>query len=238
MTTTPARPTPLDVIRTAAAVITARGYYQPASRQWEQMVPTVMDVEALLNGHALLPRTRAGFERAAAQLDERQVLAVLQWCLSATPDASPYRLKLARAATATHADPRDVGLLCSAYPVWLREQERAARAAQGATDSARSRHQGTVGQRLTATATVATVTEQPSKAYAYTTQARYLIKFRTTEGHILIWEARPRTSATLPQRGDQVEVTGKVVKHSTYTHRHHGPVAQTYLSHCKIKTDD
>lgn len=237
MTTTAAvRLTPLDVIRTAAIVISARGYYQPLSRQWEAAVPTAMDVEHLVHGYGPIKRgDSALFARAASELPATLPPAVLQWALSGTAEQSSYRANLARAARAEHVTAKGLPLLCSAVEMWQREQRKNERATQAAADAMLSRHQGEKGVRLGRTVTVAAVIEQKSGTYGYTVQERRLIKLRDDEGHIYVWPARVRDVTTLPQQGARIQITGTVSKHDTYRNQAHGDTAQTYLTKCRWK---
>jgi len=222
---------PIDVIRAAAIVITARGYYQPLSRQWEEAVPTVMDVETLLYRRAHHERGDAArFARAAKQLPATLPAAVLEWSRSGTADQGDYRASLARAARTDHITERDIPLLCSAVSGWQREQRRAARAAQAATDAEHSRHQGTKGERITRTVTVAAVISQSPRTYGYRTQERRLVKLRDDTGAIYVWPAQPKSVTTLPQEGARIDITGTVTKHDTYRN-----TAQTYLGNCQWK---
>lgn len=233
-TATAVRYTPLDVIHAAAVVITARGYYQPLSRQWEAAVPTVLDVEAILNRWEPRQRgDRALFARTAAALPADMAAAILEWCRSGTADHGDYRANLARAARAEHANDRDIPLLCSAVAAWQKDQRRTARAAQAAADAECSRHQGATGERIARTVTVAAVIEQSSRTYGSSTQQRYLIKLRDDEGNVYVWPARPRNASALPAQGERITVTGTVKRHSLYR-----GAAQTYLSNCRWKKAD
>ncbi|MGX9891411.1 OB-fold nucleic acid binding domain-containing protein [Streptomyces sp. NPDC002276] len=227
---------PLDVIRTAATVIRARGYYQPLSRQWEKAVPTVMDVEHLLYGRGpILNGDGALMARAASELPATLPAAVLEWARTGTAEQGDYRANLARAARAAEATARDLPLLCSAPEVWQREQTRQARKTQAASDAVLSRHQGEKGERLVRMVEVAVIVDQRPRTYGYHVQERRLIKLRDAEGNVYIWEARVKDVTTLPQQGARIEIRGKVKKHDTYRNTVHGDTAQTYLSNCRWK---
>ncbi|WP_033287067.1 OB-fold nucleic acid binding domain-containing protein [Streptomyces sp. NRRL F-525] len=237
MTTAAAiRFTPLDIIRTAAVVIRARGYYQPLSRQWEQAVPTVLDVEHILYGRGpVLNGDGALMARAASGLPAALPAAVLEWARTGTAEQGTYRANLARVARAAEATARDLPLLCYAPEVWQREQARQARKTQAAADAVLSRHQGEKGERLVRTVEVAVIVDQRPRTYGYHVQERRLIKLRDAEGNIYIWEARVKDVTTLPQQGARIEIRGKVKQHDTYRNATHGDTAQTYLSNCRWK---
>lgn len=234
MITTAARYTPLDVIHAAAVAITARGYYQPLTRQGEAAVPTVMDTEVILsNGTPIQRGDRALFARTAADLPGELPAAVLEWCRTGTAEHGDYRANLARAARAQFAAERDIPLLCSAVSTWQTEQRRAAIAAQAAADAEHSRHQGATSgpdKRITRTATVAAVIRQGDRSYNGRTQQRCLIKLRDADGNVYVWPARPRSISTLPKEGTTIRISGDVTKHSTYR-----GAAQTYLGNCRWK---
>ncbi|MFM9625105.1 hypothetical protein ACKI14_45195 [Streptomyces turgidiscabies] len=237
MTTAPTvRFAPLDIIRAAATVIRARGYYQPLSRQWEKAVPTVMDVEHLVYGRGpVLDGDGALMARAASELPAEMPAAVLEWARTGTAEQGRYRANLARAARAAEATARDLPLLCLAPDVWQREQTRQARKVQAATDAVLSRHQGEKGERLVRTVEVAVIVDQQPRTYGYTVQERRLVKLRDTEGNIYIWEARVKDVTALPQQGARIEIRGNVKKHDTYRNAAHGDTAQTYLTNCRWK---
>ncbi|MBV9026403.1 MAG: hypothetical protein JO362_22020 [Streptomycetaceae bacterium] len=216
-------PSPLDIITAAAAAIAVRGYYQPLSRMWESAVPTVMDVEHYLNGTAMdrgiRPRMDAAQAEAAAT-----AAAVLQWARDGE-SGNEYRAKLAALARAEHATGRDLSILCSAVVAWQRDQQRAHRAAERADEAAHSRHQGAIGERLTAAVTVDAVVKLPERHYGYRTQQRHMIKLRDEDRNVFVWFS---STATIPSEGDRLTVTGTVSKHDTYRE-----TAQTYLTRCR-----
>ncbi|WP_330346658.1 hypothetical protein OG858_46955 (plasmid) [Streptomyces europaeiscabiei] len=226
---------PLDVIRAATTAITARGYYQPLSRQWEKEVPTALDVEVLLFGREPFERgDRVRFTRAATETTPQTLAAILAWA-QAGAEGDDYRRRLARVARAEYVSTTDISLLASAVAAWRSSQKRAARAAQATTDAALSRHQGTVGERITRTVTVAAVIKQPEKTFGYSTQKRYLIKLRDAQGNVYVWPASPRDPGTLPRQGATVEVTATVKRHTTYANPSHGDTPQTYVTRCRWK---
>jgi hypothetical protein len=215
-----------DVLRAAATVITARGYYQPLSRQWESLRPTVMDVEALLNGHRLERGDATAYARARAATPHVPE-AVRQWCTAGAHGATEYRAKLARLAAQTHITDRDIPLLASAVDRWQRDQQRTARAHQAAADAAASHHQGQPKQPFTAHVTVAASVPQ-SRTYGARTQNSSLIKLRDQTGNIFVWPTTIEASR-LPAEGDSIQITGTVTKHTASRNG----VAQTYLTRCK-----
>ncbi|MFJ2112435.1 OB-fold nucleic acid binding domain-containing protein [Streptomyces sp. NPDC087850] len=229
--TVPAPFTPLSVITAAVTVITARGYYQPTSRQWEKAIPTAIDVTTRLYGGA--PHERGDVTRfAKAARATRDVPAqVIAWCREgASAEPGTYRAKLARLAAQAAVTERDVPILASAVAQWQKDQERAVRASQLAVDAERSRHQGEIGERLARCVTVAAVVQQASRTYGYREQARYLVKLRDGEGSVYVWPAQPKDPATLPSRGATVRITATVTKHTTYR-----DAAQTYVMRLRWK---
>lgn len=119
-------------------------------------------------------------------------------------------------------DPRHLPTLVSAIAGWHRDQEKEAteRAAQN------SKPQGTVGERITTSATVTTVIELEERYYGYHAQRRRLIKFQDPSGNVYVWFS---SSATIPDKGDEVELTGTVKDHSIYNE-----TAQTVLTRCRV----
>ncbi|WP_335983098.1 MULTISPECIES: hypothetical protein [Streptomycetaceae] len=218
--------TPTEVLRAAAAVIRARGYFQPLTRQWEPEVPTAMDVERYLYGRA--PVERGDRRRFDAQAEAAAQLApaVLEWCARGE-EGSDYRTALARLARADHVGERDIPLLCSAVHAYQREQRRAAATAERAADAAHSRHQGATGERIAITATVAVVVALTPRRFGYHEQPRHLVKLRDADHNVYVWEA---TTTNLPTRGARVHVTGTVASHGRY----HG-TPQTNLTRCRWK---
>ncbi|WP_138910004.1 hypothetical protein [Streptomyces chryseus] len=180
MTATTAAPlTPLAVLTAAAAVITARGFYQPASRSWEAARPTISDVEPLLFGWEFHERGDAALFARAATASRDIPAAVLQWCAAGSaPGHSDYRAKLARLASRPTVTPGSLPLLVSAVGAWQEEQRRHARAHQAAADAANSRHQGEPKERITRRVTVVARVRQDDRSYGYRVQSRYLIKMR------------------------------------------------------------
>ncbi|MER7069290.1 hypothetical protein ABT357_27095 [Streptomyces albidoflavus] len=209
--------TPAEIIRTAAAVLTMRGYYQPLGRPGEQAIPTALDVTAHLHGWEPVQRgDRARIARAAAQLAPGTVEAVTAWAASPPPQPSTYRLRLARLVRSAALTEDDVPVLASAVHAWQRTQQRAARAAQAETDRARSTHQGAVEERITRRLTVAAVVEQPSRTYGYRVQLRYLVRLRDESGAVYVWPAQPKRREDLPAEGQAVEARATVTRHETY----------------------
>lgn len=75
-----------------------------------------------------------------------------------------------------------------------------------------------MGERITTTATAATVIELEGRTYGYQTQRRRLVKFQDPSGNVFVWFS---SAGTVPDQGDEVELTGTVKDHSIYgeTHR-------------------
>ena len=223
-TTTSAVLTPLEVLTAAAAVIRARGYYQPLSRQWEPQVPTAMDTERFLFGWQ--PVERGDKQRFAAQAPAAaaEAPAVLAWCAQGEP-GNDYRQKLARIIRAGRAAEKDIPLLCSAVSSYQRDQRKAAAIADRAADAEHSRHQAAKGKRITVTATVAVVIDQGSRTYGYSVQPRLLVKLRDADHNVFVWEAK---TENVPAQGDRVEISGTVSAHGQYE-----GTAQTNLIRCR-----
>lgn len=218
--------TPLEVLAAAAAVIRARGYFQPLSRQWEEQVPTAMDVERYVFGYE--PVERGDFKRFAAQSQTAaaEAPAVLAWCTEGEgAHGNEYRLKLARLARAERVSARDIPTLCSAVNSYRQDQRWATRAADMAADAECSRHQGAKGERVTITVTVAVVIGLGSRRYGYSEQPRILIKFRDAEHNVFVWEAR---TSNVPALGARVRLTGTISSHG-----HYRGTAQTNLTRCR-----
>ncbi|MFE7665123.1 hypothetical protein [Streptomyces celluloflavus] len=221
--------TPLEILDATLAVIAVRGYYQPTSRQWEEMVPTAWDVAAYLNGYSYTgePRVQRAIDMAVYPLDEPA--RILAWARAGADTADDYRSRLARVAALPRLTERDLPLMCSAVQVWRHQQRRAADAAQRAADATISAHQGAPGARITRTVTVAAVVNQGEQRYGYTTVTRYLIKLRDTAGHVYIWPTTSRTRQ-LPAHSARIQLTGTIKKHAT-----HQGTAQTFLTNCRWK---
>ncbi|GHB30874.1 MULTISPECIES: hypothetical protein [Streptomyces] len=224
-TAAPTQFAPIDVLTAAAVAITARGYYQPLSRQDEPAVPTAMDVTAILTGRgrvqhgdgALFARTRPQVEGIPED--------VRGWCLAGTGEPDSYRARLATLAGQAAVSERDIPLLASAVASWQKDQRRAAAARQQETDAERSTHVGEKGQRITAPVTVAAVIRLADSEYGHTVQRRYLIKFRDDAGRILVWKA---TTDNVPSNGARITVAGTVTRHDTYR-----GTAETYINRCR-----
>ncbi|MGW2793612.1 hypothetical protein ACWC9H_27285 [Streptomyces sp. NPDC001251] len=208
--------TPADVLSAAYTVITARGWYQSASRPSGHRTPTVFEVRALLNRPA----------DPARQADPLIIDTIRQWAAR----GGDGRADLARAVRAPRATEWDLPLLCWGVHAWQQDQHRAHRAAQATADAARSRHQGIPGERITRRVTVGVVVRQADRQYGPTVQDRYLIKLRDGSGHLYVWAARPRPRplTELPAPGAEITITGTVQAHHTYR-----DTAQTYLTRCQ-----
>ena len=71
-----------------------------------------------------------------------------------------------------------------------------------------------------------TVIELEERYYGYHAQRRRLIKFQDANGNVYVWFS---SAATVPDKGDEVELTGTVKDHSTY-----GETMQTVLTRCRV----
>ncbi|MGA4842102.1 hypothetical protein [Streptomyces sp. G45] len=68
--------------------------------------------------------------------------------------------------------------------------------------------------------------ELEERYYGYHAQRRRLVKFSDASGNVYVWFS---SAAIVPDKGDEVEVTGTVKKHDMY-----GEVAQTVLTRCRV----
>lgn len=214
-----------EVLRVAAAAITARGYFQPMSRMWEPQIPTALDVEAYLDGRTDAPY---GVIRAAIDADTAAVEtadAVLSWCRSAGDEDGDYRLRLADLTRYQVLNRRNVAVLVSAVAAWQRDQRRRRIAAEQDRAAECSRHQGAVGERLTVTATVVMVRRMEPTHFGYRVQEKHLLQFRDAEHNVFKWFS---AAASLPIAGQTVTLTGTVKKHEVF-----GGTAQTLLTRCR-----
>ncbi|MFD0373602.1 hypothetical protein [Streptomyces sp. NPDC127114] len=209
-----------EVLRVAAAVVTQDGRFYSRSEQWKNRVPTADSVEAYFFDRKAPMEWRAGID---AEPDAASTAAAVRaWALQGYGSLSEYRHKVGQLAKGETVAPRHLPTLVSAVAGWHRDQEKAAieRAAQN------SKPQGSKGERLTVPATVTTVIELEERYYGYHAQRRRLIKFQDAEGNVYVWFS---SAATVPGKGDEVELTGTVKEHSTY-----GETAQTVLTRCRV----
>ncbi|WP_344446770.1 hypothetical protein [Kitasatospora nipponensis] len=209
-----------EVLRVAAAVVKQEGRFYSRSEQWKNTVPTADSVEAYFFDRKAPMEWRAGID---AEPDAANTAAAVRaWAVQGYGSLSEYRHKVGQLATGETVDPRHLPTLVSAIAGWHRDQEKEAieRAAQN------SRPQGTVGERITTTATVTTVVELEERFYGYHAQRRRLIKFQDPQGNVYVWFS---SAATVPGKGDEVELTGTVKDHSIYNE-----TAQTVLTRCRV----
>ncbi|MCC3767280.1 hypothetical protein K6I34_004642 [Streptomyces sp. UNOC14_S4] len=208
-----------EALRVAAAVVLQDGRFYSRSEEWKNVTPTADSVSAYFFDRRAPMEWRAAID---AEFDAPSIAAaVREWAVQGYGSTSDYRHKVGQLAKAETVDPRHLSTLVSAIAGWHRDQEKAAteRAARN------SKPQGIKGERLTVTATVTTVIELEERHYGYHAQRRRLIKFQDQEGHVYVWFS---SAATVPDKGDEVELTGTVKDHSTY-----GEVAQTVLTRCR-----
>ncbi|MGW2840625.1 hypothetical protein ACWCWD_22880 [Streptomyces sp. NPDC001493] len=210
----------IEVLRVTAAIVKEEGRFYSRSEQWKDASPTADGVEGYF------------FDRKAPQEWKDAIdadpdapttaAAVRAWAVQGYGSLSDYRHKVGQLAKGETVDPRHLPTLVSAIAGWYRDQgkEAAERAAQS------SKPQGTVGERITTTATVTTVIELEGRTYGYTTQRRRLVKFQDPSGNVFIWFS---SAADVPDQGDEVELTGTVKDHSIY-----GETAQTVLTRCRV----
>ncbi|MDH6107996.1 hypothetical protein P3T36_007034 [Kitasatospora sp. MAP12-15] len=210
----------IEVLRVAAAVVTQDGRFYSRSEQWKNTVPTADSVEAYFFDRKAPQEWRDAIN---AEPDAAgTAAAVLAWAVQGYGSLSEYRHKVGQLAKGETVDPRHLPTLVSAIAGWHRDQEKEAteRAAQN------SKPQGTVGERITTSATVTTVIELEERYYGYHAQRRRLIKFQDPSGNVYVWFS---SSATIPDKGDEVELTGTVKDHSIYNE-----TAQTVLTRCRV----
>lgn len=209
-----------EVLRVAAAVVAEAGRYYSRAEDWKGSLATAAHVDAYFFDRKAPESWRAAIDsdqEAPATAD-----AVREWAIQGHGSASDYRHKVGQLAKGETIDPRHLATLVSAIAGWHRDQEQAAteQAARNSTP------QGTVGERLTVAATVTTVIELEERYYGYHAQRRRLIKFQDQHGNVYVWFS---SAATVPGKGDEVEVTGTVKEHGTY-----GETAQTVLTRCRV----
>jgi len=209
-----------QVLRVTAAVVAMEGRYYSRAQEWQRVVPTAHQVEAYFFDR------KAGSEwRAAVDADRdaaATAAAIRAWAVQGYGDTNDYRHKVAQLAKSDTVSPRHLPTLVSAIAGWRKDQERAEveRAAQ------LSIAQGIIGQRHTAPVTVTAVIPLEDRHYGYRVQRRNLIKFQDASGNVFVWFS---SSADVPEKGEEVELTGTVKEHSTY-----GTTVQTVVTRCKL----
>ncbi|MFF6956170.1 hypothetical protein [Streptomyces sp. NPDC008317] len=209
-----------EVLRVTAAIVTQEGRFYSRSEQWHTIMPTADLVEAYFFDRKAPVEWRAAVD---AEPDAPSTaVAVREWAVRGHGSLSDYRHKVGQLAKGETVDPRHLPTLVSAIAGWHRDQEKDAseRAAQ------HSKPQGTVGERISTTATVTSVIELESRTYGTQPQRRRLVKFQDETGNVYLWFS---SAATVPDTGDEVEVTGTVKDHSIY-----GETAQTVLARCRV----
>ncbi|MGW3426120.1 hypothetical protein [Streptomyces phaeochromogenes] len=191
------------VLEYAAALTTAAGY---AKRGGDSPLTTADQVRALLLGSTDRDVVRQLHRHLRAAGDVSALAeSVREWCRESTNDPSDYRRKLARVAQEDTADPKELGLLVSAVPIYMREAQRELRA----------------GDRTSITATITEVSPLSSEW-----GQRRLIRFVDGAGCLYAWESMTKP---FPKAGDQLRLTGRVVR----TGARDGKV-ETYLSRCRV----
>ncbi|WP_030020204.1 hypothetical protein [Streptomyces monomycini] len=209
-----------EVLRVTAAVVAQEGRFYSRSEQWKHSVPTADLIESYFFDRKAPMEWRAAIDADAEAA--RTAAAVREWAVQGYGSPSDYRHKVGQLAKAETVDPRHLATLVSAIAGWHRDQEQAANEAAARN----SQPKGEVGERISFIAAVTAVVELESRTYGYHTQRRHLIKFQDPEGNVYVWFS---SSAQVPGRGDEVQVTGTVKEHSTY-----GQTAQTVLQRCKV----
>ncbi|GAA2242243.1 hypothetical protein GCM10010232_31640 [Streptomyces amakusaensis] len=209
-----------EVLRVAAAVVAMDGRFYSRSEEWKNRVPTAGSVDGYFFDRKASEEWRAAIDAEPGAAST--AAAVRAWALKGYGSLSEYRHKVGQLAKGETVAPRHLPTLVSAIAGWHRDQEKEAieRAAQN------SRPQGTKGERITVPATVTTVIELEERHYGYHAQRRRLVKFQDAEGNVYVWFS---SAATVPGKGDEVELTGTVKEHSVY-----GETAQTVLTRCRV----
>lgn len=210
----------IEVLRVTAAIVKTEGRFYSRSEQWKNTPPTADGVEAYFFDRKAPMDWRAAID---ADPDAPTTAAAVQaWAVQGYGSLSDYRHKVGQLAKGETVDPRHLPTLVSAIAGWYRDQEKetSERAAQN------SKPQGSVGERITTTATVTTVIELEGRTYGYQTQRRRLVKFQDPSGNVFVWFS---SAADVPDQGDEVELTGTVKDHSIY-----GETAQTVLTRCRV----
>ena len=209
-----------EVLRVTAAVVAAEGRYYSRSEEWRRVVPTATSVDLYFFGRNASAEWRASID---ADTEARTTAAaVRQWAAQGYGTANDYRHKIGQLAKGQTVDPRHLPTLVSAIAGWHRDQEKA-KADHAARNSTA---QGAKGERLTVAVTVTGVVELEERHYGYHAQRRRLVKFQDGAGNVYVWFS---SAATVPEKGDAIELTGTVKDHSTY-----GEVTQTVLTRCRL----
>ncbi len=212
----------IEALRVVAALYRVRGFFQPLSRQWEERPPTAMEAEHYLRGYDY-PRLRAEIDGVHDSAD--RAAAALQWCLDGARSTDQLRRRLAAIVRQPLA-PWSALPLLSSVPAAM-ERDRAA--AETREAAVRSRHLGTIGERLTGlTLRVIRVFDAGSRRYGYHVQPRHQILMRDPATlDTLTWTS---TSAQLPAVGRTITLSGTVKAHRLY-----GVTRQTDLTNCRWK---
>jgi hypothetical protein len=209
-----------EVLRVTAAVVAEEGRYYSRSEEWRRVVPTATVVDLYFFGRKVSVEWRASIDANAEA--RRTATAVRQWAAQGYGTANDYRHKIGQLAKGETVDPRHLPTLVSAIAGWNRDQDKA-KADHAARNSTA---QGTKGERLNVAATVTAVVELEERHYGYHAQRRRLVKFQDQQGNVYVWFS---SAATVPEKGDDIELTGTVKDHSTY-----GEVTQTVLTRCRL----
>ena len=156
---------------------------------------------------------------AAAQVERARTL--IAWARE-SEDASDYGHNLRVAASLEFAEGKRLGILASICRAHERalglEAERAAKAPDAG-------HYGSVGDKVEVEATLLALIRCESDF-----GSTLLHKFRTSEGHDLVWFSSGRGGADDDAIGKVVSIRGRVKSHGTYNDR-----AQTTLTRCKVQ---
>ncbi|MEV7090435.1 hypothetical protein AB0O07_31925 [Streptomyces sp. NPDC093085] len=210
----------VEVLRVTAAIVQLEGRFYSRSEEWKNAEPTADGVAAYFFDRRAPEEWRADID--AVPDASTTAAAVRAWAIQGFGSLSDYRHKVGQLAKAETVEPRHLPTLVSAIAGWYRDQEKEA----SERAALLSRPQGSVGERITTNATVTTVIELEGRTYGYHTQRRRLVKFQDADGNVFVWFS---SAGTVPDLGDEVELTGTVKDHSMY-----GEIAQTVLTRCRV----
>lgn len=111
------------------------------------------------------------------------------------------------------------------------EAEREAEARRVAELKANSDHVGTVGEKIAAEAVYEFSAHYEVKSFSgFGTETRYIHKFRTDDGNVLVWKTGRGIGDKVNGNGVRVRITGTVKEHSEYDGE-----KQTALLRCKVE---
>jgi hypothetical protein len=163
--------------------------------------------------HLALPLTDRDYQIA------EQAVA---WVRGIIAPRGDYEYNLTVVAAGEFITYRDIGLAASMIQGLYRHQEQTIKRAERLVSLKNSQHLGAIKERLR---------DLPALVYGYRAfesahGSSHLFRLRTPEGNVILWWASKAQDLSI---GDNVLLTGTVVKHTEYEN-----VKQTTLSRCKI----